>query len=71
MIFDFGFERQELIYLLKNLGLGQFHDLRIRRTNRGATMVLQVRTEYTSSYPPAQALVASGKVEAKIVRPTF
>ncbi len=42
MIFDFGFERQELIFPNKHFGLGQFHDLLIRRKNSGATLVMEV-----------------------------
>lgn len=43
MIFDFGFERQELIYPNKHFGLGEYHNLVIRRKNSGATLVMEVR----------------------------
>ncbi|XP_031336350.1 neurexin-4 isoform X3 [Photinus pyralis] len=42
IVFDFGFERQEVIYPIKHFGLGQFHDLRVSRKNAGATLVIQV-----------------------------
>nr|NVI76536.1 neurexin IV [Cucujiformia] len=42
VVFDFGFERQEIIYPDKNFALGQYHDLRLSRRNGGATFVLQV-----------------------------
>ncbi|XP_044018099.1 neurexin-4 isoform X2 [Aphidius gifuensis] len=42
VVFDFGFERQEVILSMKHFGLGQYHDLRFSRKNSGATMVLQV-----------------------------
>ncbi|XP_055376798.1 neurexin-4 isoform X1 [Condylostylus longicornis] len=42
VVFDFGFERQELIYPKKHFGLGQFHDVRFSRKNSGSTVVLQV-----------------------------
>lgn len=42
MVFDFGFERQELIFPDQHFGLGQYHDLRIRRKNSGSTLVMQV-----------------------------
>ncbi|XP_049821647.1 neurexin-4 isoform X1 [Aethina tumida] len=42
VVFDFGFERQEVIYPEKHFGLGQFHDLRLSRKNAGATLVMQV-----------------------------
>lgn len=42
VIFDFGFERQEIIYPDKNFALGQFHDVRFSRKNAGSTVVLTV-----------------------------
>nr|NVI76523.1 neurexin IV [Cucujiformia] len=42
VVFDFGFERQEIIYPEKHFGLGQYHDLRLSRRNSGSTLVLQV-----------------------------
>ncbi|XP_065089213.1 neurexin-4 isoform X1 [Ochlerotatus camptorhynchus] len=42
VVFDFGFERQELIYPTKNFGLGQYHDVRFSRKNGGSTAVLQI-----------------------------
>ncbi|KAG5881355.1 hypothetical protein JTB14_037097 [Gonioctena quinquepunctata] len=42
IVFDFGFERQEVIYPDKHFGLGQYHDLRVSRKNGGATLVMQV-----------------------------
>ncbi|KAL1140158.1 hypothetical protein AAG570_000090, partial [Ranatra chinensis] len=42
VIFDFGFERQELIFPNKHFALGQYHDVRISRKNAGATLVMQV-----------------------------
>lgn len=45
VVFDFGFERQEIIFEGKHFGLGQYHDVRLSRKDSGATMVLQVRDE--------------------------
>lgn len=42
VVFDFGFERQELIYPNKHFGLGQYHDVRFSRKNSGSTVVLTV-----------------------------
>lgn len=42
VVFDFGFERQEVIFPSKHFGLGQYHDLHIGRKNSGATLVMQV-----------------------------
>nr|MBE5726668.1 neurexin IV [Cucujiformia] len=42
VVFDFGFERQEIIYPEKHFGLGQYHDLRLSRKNSGSTLVMQV-----------------------------
>ncbi|EEB13815.1 Contactin-associated protein 1 precursor, putative [Pediculus humanus corporis] len=49
VVFDFGFERQELIFPNKHFGLGQYHDVRIRRKNSGATLVMEV-----DSYEPKE-----------------
>ncbi|CAK9823551.1 Nrx-IV [Anthophora retusa] len=42
VVFDFGFERQEVIFPNKHFGLGQYHDVRVGRKNSGATLMLQV-----------------------------
>ncbi|XP_044727167.1 neurexin-4 isoform X2 [Chrysoperla carnea] len=42
VVFDFGFERQELIFPNKHFGLGQYHDVHFSRKNSGATVVLKV-----------------------------
>lgn len=42
VIFDFGFERQEIIYPNKHFALGQYHDLHLSRKNSGSTLVMQV-----------------------------
>ncbi|KAJ3619660.1 hypothetical protein MTP99_005324 [Tenebrio molitor] len=42
VVFDFGFERQEVIYPEKLFSLGQYHDMRLSRKNSGSTLVLQV-----------------------------
>ncbi|CAK1542832.1 unnamed protein product [Leptosia nina] len=50
VVFDFGFERQEIIFQGKHFGLGQYHDVRLSRKNSGATMVLQVDNYETQEY---------------------
>ncbi|XP_058793266.1 neurexin-4 [Phymastichus coffea] len=42
VVFDFGFERQEIIYPDKRFDLGQYHDVRISRKNSGGILVIQV-----------------------------
>jgi contactin associated protein-like 2 len=42
VVFDFGFERQELIYPEKHFGLGQYHDVKFSRKDSGSTVVLTV-----------------------------
>ncbi|XP_072939887.1 neurexin-4 [Epargyreus clarus] len=49
-VFDFGFERQEIIFQGKHFGLGQYHDVKLSRKNSGATMVLQVDNYETQEY---------------------
>ncbi|CAH0729114.1 unnamed protein product, partial [Brenthis ino] len=50
VVFDFGFERQEIIFQGKHFGLGQYHDVRLSRKNSGATMVLQADNYETQEY---------------------
>lgn len=42
VVFDFGFERQELIYPEKQFHLGQYHNFWFQRRNGGKTVVLTV-----------------------------
>jgi len=42
IVFDFGFERQEVISTERYFGTGRYHDLRISRKNSGATLVIQI-----------------------------
>lgn len=46
VVFDFGFERQELIFPNKHFGLGQYHDVKFSRKNSGSTVVLKVRITF-------------------------
>lgn len=50
VIFDFGFERREIIFQGKHFALGQYHDVRLTRKNSGATMVLQVDNYETQEF---------------------
>ncbi|XP_034948023.1 neurexin-4 isoform X2 [Chelonus insularis] len=50
VVFDFGFERQEVIYPSKLFNLAQYHDLIIRRKNSGATLVLIVDNNEPKEY---------------------
>ncbi|XP_043205500.1 neurexin-4-like [Amphibalanus amphitrite] len=47
VVFDFGFERRDVVYPDKIFNEGQFHDVHIRRLNGGATLQIQV-----DDYPP-------------------
>lgn len=42
MVFDFGFERQEIIIKNENFALGQHHDITIRRYDKGAKVKINV-----------------------------
>ena len=50
VIFDFGFERQEIIYPDKNFGIAQFHDVHISRKESGSVMVLKVDNYPSKEY---------------------
>jgi contactin associated protein-like 2 len=42
LVFDFGFERQELIFPEQNFAAGQYHDVQITRINSGTTLIMKV-----------------------------
>lgn len=42
LVFDFGFERQELIIRNENFALGQHHDIRIKRSDKGQKITIYV-----------------------------
>ncbi|KAL4707615.1 hypothetical protein ACJJTC_014720 [Scirpophaga incertulas] len=50
VVFDFGFERQEIVFQGKHFALGQYHDVRLSRKDGGATMLLQVDNYETQEY---------------------
>ncbi|GIX99848.1 neurexin-4 [Caerostris darwini] len=57
LVFDFGFERQEIIIKNENFALGQHHDLRILRSDKGATITI-----YVDNYEP---IVHTFKIDEK------
>ena len=42
LVFDFGFERQEIVYEKQNFLTGQFHDVKIERFDQGKKLILQI-----------------------------
>lgn len=42
LVFDFGFERQELIFPDQNFATGQYHDVQISRMESGTKLVMKV-----------------------------
>ncbi|XP_043229455.1 neurexin-4-like [Amphibalanus amphitrite] len=42
VVFDFGFERRDVVYPERIFNEGQFHDVRVRRLNGGSTLEIQV-----------------------------
>ncbi|KYN19702.1 Neurexin-4 [Trachymyrmex cornetzi] len=50
VVFDFGFERQEVIFPKKHFGLGQYHDVRVGRKKSGAILTLQVDNYETKEF---------------------
>ncbi|GFU06145.1 neurexin-4 [Trichonephila clavipes] len=57
LVFDFGFERQEIIIKNENFALGQHHDLRILRSDKGAKITI-----YVDNYEP---IVHTFKIDDK------
>lgn len=46
LVFDFGFERQEIIIKNENFALGQHHDLTIQREDQGSKITITVSKGY-------------------------
>jgi hypothetical protein len=42
LVFDFGFERQEIVYEKQNFLTGQFHDVKIERFDQGRKVLMRV-----------------------------
>lgn len=42
LVFDFGFERQEIIFTEQNFLSGQFHDIKVERVDRGQKLLLTI-----------------------------
>lgn len=42
LVFDYGFERQELIFPDQNFATGQYHDVQISRMESGTQLVMKV-----------------------------
>ncbi|XP_037092008.1 neurexin-4-like [Pollicipes pollicipes] len=49
VVFDFGFERRDVVYPDRIFNEGQFHDVRVRRLNRNGASALQIQVD---NYPP-------------------
>ncbi|XP_042898016.1 neurexin-4 isoform X2 [Parasteatoda tepidariorum] len=57
LVFDFGFERQEIIIKNENFALGQHHDIRLLRGDKGAKITI-----YVDNYEP---IVHTFKIDEK------
>lgn len=57
LVFDFGFERQEVVIKNENFALGQHHDIKIIRSDRGSKITI-----YVDNYEP---IVHTFKIDDK------
>ncbi|XP_077561755.1 neurexin-4 [Haemaphysalis longicornis] len=61
LVFDFGFERQEIIIKNENFALGQIHDVQIKRTHNGERL-----TVFVDNYEPqVHTFNIRGKADAQ------
>ncbi|KAL3247876.1 hypothetical protein MRX96_056793 [Rhipicephalus microplus] len=61
LVFDFGFERQELIIKNENFALGQIHDVQIKRTHNGERLTI-----FVDNYEPqVHTFNIRGKADAQ------
>lgn len=61
LVFDFGFERQEIIIKNENFALGQIHDVQIKRTHNGERLTI-----FVDNYEPqVHTFNIRGKADAQ------
>jgi len=63
LVFDFGFERQEMVFTGQNFLTGQYHDVRIERKNQGRTLEMKVDNYDPEVYDFSNSLKASADAQ--------
>jgi len=63
LVFDFGFERQEMVFTEQNFMTGQYHDVRIERFDQGKRLRMIVDNYEPQEYDFSESLKASADAQ--------
>jgi contactin associated protein-like 2 len=63
LVFDFGFERQELVFTEQNFMTGQYHDVLIERYNEGRNLRMTIDNYAPQEYDFSTSLKASADAQ--------
>ena len=63
LVFDFGFERQEMVFTDQNFLTGQFHDVRIERFDQGRKLSMKIDNYEPQIYDFSDSLKASADAQ--------
>ncbi len=63
LVFDFGFERQEMVFTDQNFMTGQYHDVRVERFDQGRQLRMIVDNYEPQVYNFAESLKASADAQ--------
>ncbi len=68
LVFDFGFERQEMVFKKQNFLTGQFHDVRIERFDQGRSLKMTVDNYEPQIYSFHESLKSSADAQFNNIR---
>ena len=63
LVFDFGFERQEMVFTDQNFLTGQFHDVRIERFDQGRKLMMKIDNYEPQIYDFTESLKSSADAQ--------
>ena len=68
LVFDFGFERQEMVFTEQNFMTGQYHDVRIERFDQGRKLKMKVDNYEPQIYSFDKSLKSSADAQFNNIR---
>merc|ERR1712062_223491 len=68
LVFDFGFERQELVFTEQNFMTGQYHDVKIERYNNGRNLRMTIDNYAPQEYDFSASLKSSADAQFNNIR---
>merc|ERR1712079_522188 len=68
LVFDFGFERQEMVFTEQSFMTGQYHDVRIERFDQGRKMMMTIDNHAPQEYDFTNSLKSSADAQFNNIR---